>query len=252
MSEKAGRYGLYQSVTRELEAQVKSKQGDFVKSIFVSLVAVWCLGIFFATPVAADAVTPGTYQLFDHPDANLTALQGPYGLRGDFIPPPGDGPVFSVSCVACDGDVTKNAFVTLVWDGFNATISGAIFNNLTKEMWTVVHTMTTNLEPKGFSSSDTEFTPNQSILTLTPPVGPDIVTFAKANGSGDSFLFLADGHRLGGYAGFHDHTIVGRGWLDEDGTNDWIVTAKRIPEPSTLLLLGPGLLGLGFFRRRLE
>ena len=229
---------------------MKSKQGEFVKSILVSLVAVWCIGIFFATPVAADAVIPGTYQLFNHPDANLTGSQGPYGLRGDWISPPsGSGPVFSVFCVTCDGvDATKNAFVTLVWDGFNVTISGTIYNNHTKEIWTVVHTMTTNPEPDGFSSSDTL----TSVLTLTPPGGPLIVTTAKANGNGDSFLFLADGHRLGGYAGFHDHTIVGRGWLYEDGTNDWIVTAKRIPEPSTLLLLGPGLLGLGFFRRRLE
>ena len=34
--------------------------------------------------------------------------------------------------------------------------------------------------------------------------------------------------------------------------NDWIVKAHRLPEPSTLFLLGPGLLGLGFFRKRVE
>ena len=35
-------------------------------------------------------------------------------------------------------------------------------------------------------------------------------------------------------------TPVGTGWLMGAGTNDWLVTATIVPEPSTALLLGVG------------
>ena len=231
---------------------MKSKRSDFVKSIFLVAVALWCLGIFFTTPVAASAIVPGTtWVLFDHPDAALTNDPGfgPYGLRGDFLDPPsGKGPVFSVSCENCDGlGVGNDAFVTLVWNLDNSVvISGTIWNNNIDGFWTVLHTLTAIQVADGLSSTDTL----TSVLMLTPFGGSPIVTTGKATSpGGPSFLFLADGHRLDPN---DNYTPVGRGWFNEDGTNDWIVIGRRVPEPATLLLLAPGLLGLGFFRRRLE
>ena len=105
---------------------MKNKWSAFVKSRLLVLAIMGCLAIVFATPVLADAVTPGTYRLFDHPDADV-ALGGPYGLPLDFLsiePPPGEDDVFSASCVNCDGS-GQNAFVTLEWDGLTAVITSS-------------------------------------------------------------------------------------------------------------------------------
>ena len=225
---------------------MKSKRSDFVKSTLLVVLVVWCLGAFFATPVAADAVTPGTYVLFDHPASNLTGAIGPYGLRMDFLTPPdGDGPVFSVSCVDCSGDGTQNASVKLEWTGLTAVISGSLWNWTTSEMWSVDYTLT------GLTTVAKGFTATGGNGLLTPPSGPATILTGKQDHKDPriAFYFLADGHRLPG----DNYTIVGRGWLVGDDTNDWIVTAKRVPEPATLFLLGPGLLmGIGFFRKRIE
>ena len=147
---------------------MKSKRSDFVKSILLVVVAVWCVGVFFATPVLASAIVPGTtWVLFDHPDAALTNDPGfgPYGLRGDFLDPPsGKGPVFSVSCVDCDG-LGNNASVTLVYNlDLTVVISGTIWDNNNGGFWTVFHTLTAIPETDGFSSID-------GILMLTTPGG---------------------------------------------------------------------------------
>jgi len=221
---------------------VKSKRSGYVKSILQVVVAVWCLGAFFATPVVASGVEPNIlYRLFDHPDAALFKAGGPpYGLRLDFI-----DATFSVSCVSCGSFDGQNAFVTLLWGGGDtALITGQLWNNALNEMWTVSHTIT------GVFSVAKGFEATGGVMLLTPPGGPSLgVILGKQDSAVPpvAFRFLADGHRLP-----DDYTIVGRGWFDKDGTNDWIVTAQRVPEPATLFLLGPGLLGLGFFRKRLE
>jgi len=66
--------------------------------------------------------------------------------------------------------------------------------------------------------------------TLNPPVGPATVLTGEQNSSSIAFSFLSDGQHLEG----RDYAIVGRGWLVSGHTNDWIVTAERVPEPSTL------------------
>ncbi|MCC6283728.1 MAG: hypothetical protein IT439_00290 [Phycisphaerales bacterium] len=75
----------------------------------------------------------------------------------------------------------------------------------------------------------------------------------KGDGSGRTFLFLQDEHRLGGYPQAGQGYWVGRGWhMSSDGLNhltrDWLFLGTLVPTPGALGLLG--LAGLAAARRR--
>jgi hypothetical protein len=101
--------------------------------------------------------------------------------------------------------------------------------------------------------------------------GPWLGGFATANGSNDwqwvtgeafsysnwaTFEPYGNGNRIA-YFGFHS-PLVGPGWNDMPDSHPstpplgYIVETSSVPEPSTLLLLGSGLAGLGFVRRRFK
>lgn len=105
----------------------------------------------------------------------------------------------------------------------------------------------------GVSAVGTQgFTATGGSGTLTDPSNVVTNILGEANGSGDVFEFLADGHRLAG----DDDTPVGRGWLLPPGSlDDWLVRAvpapgTGIPEPATGLLMLLGFAGFLFCRRR--
>lgn len=56
---------------------------------------------------------------------------------------------------------------------------------------------------------------------------------------------MNDGHRLpGDPAG-----IAGRGWIDAQGTNDFLFTASPVPIPAAIWLFFSAICGLGVLKR---
>ncbi|MDZ4657861.1 MAG: PEP-CTERM sorting domain-containing protein [Bythopirellula sp.] len=193
-----------------------------------SLAIILCFSQF----ASAGTISPGIFELFNHPDGNAD-VPGPYGLRLDYLPPPGHGPTYDVEADASP--------VTLTWylDG-TAVIEGRIKNNASGEFWKVTYSMSGLTEgPSGFSAAA------GSGSLMYDDVGvpkPDILLAGDFSMMGTVFDFFADGYRL---PPAESMTTVGRGWLLPSTIgphNDWLVigvqtTIFMIPEPATLALL---------------
>lgn len=190
---------------------------------------------FFSVSASA-AVLPGTYQLFDHPDGNLTNSIGPYGLRMDSLQLGVSGPVFSVN--------ESNAEVFLTWDGgTSATITGDLYRHDTGDLWAVSHTIENIVVvANGFFTNDETTT----VMTLTDTNnGGTVYQFNSKSDGTTSFAFFEDSWRCNGAP--NCGPIVARGWFDGDpnSTDDWQVTAVRvIPLPAAAWMFASALLGL--------
>ena len=213
-----------------------------MRASLASAITLVALGLAAFAPTAqAGTIVPGIFELFNHPNGNISDSHGPYGLRLDFLPPPGAGPTFSVEA---DADP-----VLLTWNiDSTAIIEGRVVNNETGEFWLVEYHLTgLTTYADGFEAAA-----GSGMLTyddVGPPQADIPLTGKLKNGS--VFNFFADGHRLDD----DDMSTVGRGWLDEDGhANDWLVTATQveefeIPEPASFVLLLFGMTSLCGLRR---
>ena len=203
-----------------------------------TFLGAFSLAILFACGqfAVAGTISPGVFELFNHPDGAISTPAAPYGLRLDAVPPPGNGPTYDV--------VADAAPVTLTWFLDNtAMIQGRVKNNTTGEFWKVVNNISgLVVTPDGFKA-----TMSTGTLMYDDVGAPqaDINLVGEPNPDGYAFLFLADGHRL---PPAESMTVVGRGWFDPGNTtDDWLVigvqtTIFEIPEPAALALLGIGFL----------
>lgn len=211
-----------------------------VSTLFVSV-----LLLALASSLQASTLTPGLYQLLDHPDSALTDLPVvSYGLRLDAL-----GGTAAERTFSAEQD---GAFVTLDWDGSTAVISGAFSNNATNELWKIEYTLSpTTSVADGFQVSEMGGSGSGSITN-----GYDEYFLTGESAGGIIFSALADGHRLAG----DDETPVARGWLgvdtegygyyDYSGSNDFLVQLTPVPLPAALPLLLTGVIGFSVFSRR--
>lgn len=204
---------------------------------FTTIFVGAALSLLASLPASAVTVR---YELNDHPDRAKKAYD--YGIRLD-----SEGKFFSFNgpdqvILSIDTGATPTA-----------SIFGNVIENGTSDVWELSYTFTNGvtLDPDG-DTSDGEFTANDGVGTLrnlTNVAAAVINLTGKSNGVAE-FLFLDDNHRLAGHSGFS--SLVGRGWLDASGTNDFLFTATVVPLPAALPLLagGLGVLGLAGWRRR--
>ena len=194
--------------------------------LFASIVAM-CL----CSSVASAATY--TYTLGDHSDGSEQATYD-YGLRLD-----GPGLFYTF----------QNGNAILTYDDVNltASISGTVNQSTAVDQTSpvdtaILYTISGITDAGGGFFTATGGSGDVGGLALT---GKQAMTGAA---SGLAFLFLNDGHRLPGNTG-----IVGRGWLDFAGTNDFLFTAtpNPVPVPAAVWLFGTALFGMfGFSRRR--
>lgn len=199
---------------------------------------------------SAGGLVIAEYQLGDHPDAAFDPP--PYGMRLDNILGPG---VATMSIGVHDDTVLT---VTDDNGALSINISGTLYGGVADGMggyvsatsYAVDFNYTTFVASSGggwvVNAIDSA---NSGTLTN---LDDNSVIDLYTTGSPESFLFLPDGHRLGG----DSSSFVGRGWFTDQtdgsdplgGTRDWLFTATEIPAPSAFALFGLG--GLIAHRRR--
>lgn len=220
------------------------------------------LALTFASTASADPIGTGNYQLGNHPDGS--AANPLYGLRLDRLLFGSQDPhkIYTFDFEADDG--VKVANVRMTWDGSTLRIFGDAFGGRDlgdeydpnySDWWTIEFSYT------DFTQCGNNLCSSSGGGSISSGLGAFDLTSQHSGSHGYGFQ-IADG-RYRGYDG-----ISGWGWVnhcaadnsssDYPGadcsvhqySSDWLFTAHKVSEPSTLALLGLGLVAMGLRRRR--
>lgn len=208
--------------------------------------------------VRADAILPGLYTLHNHPDGEVRPPL--YGLRLDnlYDVDPGQTDHFtfdfdhaSSSMTLFYNDVTQKIIIDGVsFGGRDIGSSYAVDSYL--GLYSIHFEYDMNVG--GVPSDDDVWStaPSHSNSgTIMTPLGHSF-NLSDINSGGMTFR-LGDEDNDNGHRGFDG--ISGWGWLAINGvrsanaSDDWLFTAKYVPEPTTVIFLVGGL-ALGFACRR--
>lgn len=215
------------------------------------------LASFILAP-QAHAVMVGTYSLHNHPDGSIAPPA--YGLRLDgLLGDPSKEYTFDFN------HASSSMFLT--WDGSKIVIDGVAYGGEdtgsgygagTTDVWSIHFEYDVGVSQVANGGVDDLVvnSDNANFGTISSGFGSWELE-DQSNGAGLAFQFGDEnggGHR--GYSG-----LSGWGWLNH-GTNcingdcdhiyasDWLFTATKVSLPSTVGLLGIGLVGLVLHRRR--
>jgi hypothetical protein len=221
-----------------------NRHGRLALAVFVLAV-----GLSAAQGNAA-LIQPGQFLLHNHPDGN--AAPPGYGLRLDEL--------FDVTDdhdkFTFDFD-HPDAEVWLDYDGTVVHIYGIAFGGLDAGSTYASDPALTSLVELDFTYTTVELAEGDDDLIVRTPsftnsgtitwldTGEVIDLFDRASEEGFTFRF-GDENDDEGHRDFSG--ISGWGWLDHHAagthvySSDWIFTAERVPAPSSLLVVGAGLL----------
>lgn len=212
-----------------------------MKNLMVAAALMAAVGV-------AQAGTVTHFALADHPDGNQNPPS--YGLRFDGI----FGGGIATFSMDHFGDTTLT--VTDTGPNIEIHIEGTLYGgevdgsggyiSADSYLLDFTYTMSVNAVANGWIAAG-EHAGNTGTLTQLGGPASVYTLDTKADGDGNAFLFLADGHRLP-----NDSDWVGRGWFQPypgtSGSQDFLFTATVIPAPGVIGLAGVG--GLMMSRRR--
>ena len=213
----------------------------------------------FSSVATAGAILPGLYNLNNHPDGSINPP--PYGLRLDNLydvhPSNPDRFTFdfdhpSSNMTLFYNDVTQKITIDGVSYG-GRDVGSAYANDVYLGLYTIHFEYNMNV---GMVPGDDDIWSNgpshSNFGTILTPLG-DTFNLSDVASGGMTFRF-GDENNDNGHRGFDG--ISGWGWLaingarTSQGADDWIFTAKYVPEPATIVFLASGLVGCLSSRRR--
>lgn len=202
----------------------------------------------------AGPITGGLYRLHNHPDGD--ADPPPYGMRLDELYNETSGhDIYTFDFDHASSNMvlnydSTNQIITIsgvAWGGRD--IGGSYANDQYLGFYTIAFTYNVGVGP----------VPGDDDIWVTSASGSNSGTIQTPLGhtknlrdvAADGFTFrFGDENNNQGHRGFAG--ISGWGWMDIDGhhqdAQDWLFTAERIPEPSSVLLALLGVVGV--VRRR--